>query len=257
MRRIEVIGRRFGLLVALEYGPKRPGSPKLRARCACDCGGETTTDVSNLLQGAAKSCGCQRLAGIAAYNLARAKPPKHPKYRRPILERIMECCEPDPNSGCWLWTGYLSSNGYGRIHWRGRSFQSHRASYVAHRGEIPDGLFACHRCDTPACVNPAHLFLGTHADNMADMAAKGRGKKSPLAAELAKLAEREASGEWINRRAEARRLGVNDTWLSQHLGKKPNLKSDPARRERERLRSARKFRERRHQPAPERERETA
>lgn len=77
---------------------------------------------------------------------------------------------PDLNSGCWLWMLGLDRYGYGRF----RGVTSHRASWVAYRGEIPSGLHVCHHCDTPACVNPSHLFVGTASDNMRDMIRKGR-----------------------------------------------------------------------------------
>ena len=80
----------------------------------------------------------------------------------------------EPNTGCWLWTGPYFPNGYGCCAKVYGSRLAHRASYLLHVGTIPPGAFVCHRCDVKGCVNPEHLFLATHDENMADMRAKGR-----------------------------------------------------------------------------------
>jgi hypothetical protein len=82
--------------------------------------------------------------------------------------------EPIPFSGCWVWMGKVDRHGYGRIFRDGKEGFAHRFSWRQHRGEIPAGLGVLHRCDVTGCVNPDHLFLGTHTDNMRDMFAKGR-----------------------------------------------------------------------------------
>ncbi len=75
--------------------------------------------------------------------------------------------------GCWRWAGPLYK-GYGRLWHNGATIRAHRASWIVHFGEIPDGVLVCHHCDNPSCVNPAHLYLGTHRENMDDKIRRNR-----------------------------------------------------------------------------------
>lgn len=89
--------------------------------------------------------------------------------------------------GCWIFLGNKERDGYGIFgHGRGKQLRAHRASFEFYKGEITKGMFVCHSCDKPSCINPDHLFLGTAKENTQDMIKKGRkancqGSNHPLA----------------------------------------------------------------------------
>ena len=132
---------------------------------------------------------------------------------------------------CWLWQGARDEKGYGYSSLNGRNMRAHRVSWTLAHGEIPDGLLVLHHCDVPPCVNPAHLFLGTNADNMADMKAKNRQARGDRSGSRrhpesrprgsrqadAKLNEAQAkeirSIEGLSQRAIARRYGVSNVTI--------------------------------------------
>jgi len=92
-----------------------------------------------------------------------------------MKERFEEKFIPEPNSGCWIWNaGFLGTSGYGSFSVKNKTYLAHRISFQIYNGEIAKGMCVMHSCDTPCCVNPRHLKLGTLKDNSQDKMMKGR-----------------------------------------------------------------------------------
>ena len=126
------------------------------------------------------------------------------------------------DNGCHIWTGPPGDVGYGNFGINGKTYRSHRAAWEIYRGPIPGGLCVLHRCDNKMCVNPDHLFLGTRADNVADMMAKGRGRKatgervgnSKLKEDQVKEIRMLVAGG-MKQTEVAAKFGVHSSWVSR------------------------------------------
>jgi hypothetical protein len=89
-------------------------------------------------------------------------------------ERFLKKVNKNTDSGCWLWLGSKRNGGYGHFYDGNKLVATHRFSYELYKGKIENNLLVCHKCDVRNCVNPDHLFLGTHKDNAIDMVNKNR-----------------------------------------------------------------------------------
>jgi len=99
-------------------------------------------------------------------------------------ERLFKMVSFVPIAGCWLWTGCVNNRGYGQTNaGKGNAWLAHRLMWALHGGDLPPRMELLHSCDVPSCVNPGHLSLGTHKDNMVDMSRKGRHRTPNLSGE--------------------------------------------------------------------------
>lgn len=146
-------GDTFGMLMAVSIAGRSPRGG-LSWNCVCDCGKVVKLSASRLAT--YKSCGCNA----------------HPN--RPDRERFEEYFEIGDFDDCWNWLGGTISGEYGQFGSSEGSKYAHRVAYELYVGPVTDGLYVCHSCDNPSCVNPNHLFLGTQKDNIRDMDRKGR-----------------------------------------------------------------------------------
>jgi len=158
---IDLTGRVFNRLTVLEVIGKTKHGGKI-CMCVCECGNKKSILADSLKSGKTKSCGCLSIENVKLR--AKALPPFPERFNAKI----------DKTGNCWIWTGHIDMWGYGKSNYNGRAGSTHRISWMLNRGDIPIGMCVLHKCDNPSCVNPEHLFLGTHKDNAQDRSSKGR-----------------------------------------------------------------------------------
>jgi hypothetical protein len=133
----------------------------------------------------------------------------------PVQERFWRFVEPDPNSGCWLWSGAHDKDGYGLIRENYKNVRAHRLSYEMHKGAVGADLMVCHRCDVPSCVNPDHLFLGDNSDNQIDCARKGRNASQKLTVDAVREMRRIWAADNGSHKRLVEQFGVSSGIVSQ------------------------------------------
>lgn len=138
-----------------------------------------------------------------------------------VIDRFLSFCERDLSSGCLIWKGKIfEPRGYGRTFRQITGDRwAHRVSFLLFRGIIPKGKRVLHSCDTPACVEPSHLFLGTQKDNIADCVSKGRnGYRSfhgedHWKARISKSQAEEIKSSTLSRKQLAKKFGVTQLYI--------------------------------------------
>jgi len=192
---IDETGNIYGDLKVLEYSHSNTGGAFWL--CRCSCGKQKAIRGSNLRNGTSTSCGCKG---------------KKTKF----IKRFRESYDKN-DSGCWIWNRGKFSDGYGQFWLDGTNVRAHRFSYSHFVGSIPKNMQVLHKCDVRACVNPEHLFIGSHKDNMRDMVKKDRAAhgeshhKSKLTDSDVKLIRKNYGKKGVTYRSIGKKYGVSKT----------------------------------------------
>lgn len=128
------------------------------------------------------------------------------------IEQIFDKSIPEPNSGCWLWSGAQDNRGYGRVTIKTKHHRTHRLAYEIVNGQIPNGMHVCHKCDVTSCSNPQHLFIGTPSENAIDMIKKNRGGTQKLTS----IEINEIKISSLKQTELAKKYGVSQAIISYH-----------------------------------------
>ena len=173
----DLTGHIFSRLTVLGFAHKRSG--KRYWKCQCDCGNIKSYRNDLLKIGRRKSCGC-------------INSPTEDEYKMKLGLRLLR--QTKRIGDCLIWTGRFNPYGYGIFKMRSSSTKgltskipkeiyfscgTHRIAYFVWHGDIPNGMCVLHKCDNKACIEPSHLFLGSHQENMDDMKRKNRQNKRP------------------------------------------------------------------------------
>ena len=152
----------------------------------------------------------------------RTKPIWNKGIKIPANERFLKFFDISTKQNCWEWKGSRHKFGYGYFYDGKKITTGHRFSYLYYKGNIPKGLYVCHKCDNPSCVNPSHLFLGTIQDNLRDMYIKGRdvhvvgekNGKSKLTVNIIKIIRKLNRSHKFSNRHIARMFGVGHSCIN-------------------------------------------
>lgn len=129
-------------------------------------------------------------------------------FEQKYIDKFWKKVDKGNKDECWRWAGGTKTpKGYGMLDVNYKKIYAHRVSYMIHFGEIPEGLLVCHKCDNPGCVNPSHLWLGTHTDNLKDASVKGRWVKGLKCSSL-DIINVFRSRKYRNKISIARSLGI-------------------------------------------------
>lgn len=183
----DLTGLRVNKCVVIRFTGRFSKSRNAIWELRCDCGGIRIANSGAIKSGGVVSCGCSlktqfgcsiegcenkaHARHLCWKHLHRDKKPSKTSFDP--AERLIMRSKKMP-SGCIEWTGQTGNFGYGQTSYKGKTFNVHRLAWILKYGEIENGLFVCHKCDNPRCINLEHLFLGTAKDNIHDAISKGR-----------------------------------------------------------------------------------